>query len=123
MPGGAGLAGQQVARVDDGARRELDAHRPADHLELVNDVEHPLPGGVVLDNQVGAVAVQLAAGHQDVPREGGEDVDPPVAAELYDLLQSRVHRSEENAGGDGQIADHVILAILKFLDGADGTVC
>ncbi len=123
MPGGAGLAGQQVACVDDGARRELDAHCPADHLELVHDVEHPLPGGVVLDNQVDTVAVHLAAGHQDVPRERGEDVNPSVAAEVDDLIQSRIHGSEEDAGGDGQVADHVVLAILEFLDGTDGTIC
>jgi hypothetical protein len=52
VPGGTRLTGQQVPRVDHSARRELDADRLANHLQLVYDVEHPLPGGVVLDDQV-----------------------------------------------------------------------
>jgi hypothetical protein len=51
--------------------------------------------------------------------EGCEDVDPSVSAYLDDLIQCRIHRPEEDAGCEGQVPDHVVLAVLQLLDGAE----
>ncbi len=69
MSRGATLPGQQVAGVDHGAVGELDADRLADQVQLVHDVKHPLPGDVVLDNEIDAMTVVFTARYQDVSRE------------------------------------------------------
>jgi hypothetical protein len=91
--------------VDHRAGGELDAGRLADHLQFIHDVKHTLSGDVILDNQVDTEAVVVTARHQDVPRKGGEDADPPVSAKLDDLVQCRIHRPEEDEG---------VLAVRHF---------
>ncbi len=70
MPCGSIIPCQQIAGVDHSTCRELDADSLADHLQLIHEVEDALPGGVILDHQVDAVAAVLAAGNQDVLGEG-----------------------------------------------------
>ncbi len=48
---GTRLPGQQIAGVDHSTGRELDADCLANHIQLVHDVEHPLPGDVPRETQ------------------------------------------------------------------------
>jgi hypothetical protein len=119
---GAALPDQQVAGVEHGAVGELDADRLPDQVQLVHDVELPLPDDVVLDNEVDTVLVVFTTRYQVVARERGEYVNSSLAAQLRNLVQCRVHRPEEDPGRDGQITHHMVFAVLQLLDGADGPV-
>jgi hypothetical protein len=116
------LAGQEVAGAEDSAAGEFDADRLPDQVQLVHDVKDTLSGGGVLDDEVDAVCVTVTAGDQDVAREWCEDVDFPLPAQLHYLFQSRIHRPKEDPGSDGQVAHHMVLAVLQLFDGADGAV-
>ncbi len=60
--------------------------------------------------------------HQNVAREWSENVDSPLSTQSHDLVQGHIHRPEKDAGGNGQVSDHGVLAVRQLLDGTDGPV-
>jgi len=113
--GGTVHAGQEVAGVDDLAGGELRLDQPADLIQFVHQAEDDLSSGVILHDKVGAVTVLEAARNQNVPRKWSEDVDQPRTADRNDLAQSVEHRFQQDGGGDGQVAVHVVLVVDRAL--------
>ncbi len=113
--GGAILTGQEVAGVDDLAGGKFGFHQPADLIQLVHQAEDDLSGGVVLHNEVGAVAVLKTARDEHITEKRGEDVDQPRAADGDNLTQRIKHRFQQDRGCDGEVAVHMILVVLSAL--------
>ncbi len=111
--GGTVLAGQEVAGVDDLAGWELRLHQPADLVQSIHQAEDDLSGGIVLHDEVGAVAVLETARDEHIAGERGEDVDQPRASDSDYLTQRIKHRLQQNGRCDGEVAVHMILVVLS----------